>query len=147
MVCHVPEIIFQHNHGIMVSCRVAANIIKIIAVSCLNLVIGRTERSEVLIDLQESLRERTSFIRFISHEVRTPLNVICVGLTVLEGLLEELLKGVGECSRDVMDTLSSMQDASNTAVETLKDMLDFDKLESGLMKVDLAPISIPEFIR
>ena len=79
--------------------------------------------------------------------MRTPLNVICVGLTVLQGFLEELLKGVDDWSRDISDTVSSMEDASNTAVETLNDVLDFDKLESGLTKVDLAPISIPEFIR
>ena len=108
MMCHVPEIISHHHKGFIVSGRVAANIMKIIAVSCLNLVVGRTERFQILA-MQQSLQARTSFIRYISHEVRTPLNVICVGLTVLEGLLEELVKKGGQCSRDIMDILSSMK--------------------------------------
>ena len=109
-MCHIPEMVFHQHKGyfLIVGGRVAANIIKIIAVSCLNLVVGRTERFQILA-MQQSLQARTSFIRYISHEVRTPLNVICVGLTVLEGLLEELVKKGGQCSRDIMDILSSMK--------------------------------------
>ena len=80
------------------------------------------------------------FMRYISHEMRTPLNVACLGIKILRGELERL--GLLSLLETAIDTEKSCK----TAVDILNDMLLFDKIVSGLMTLEKRLIDPVDFI-
>ncbi|CAJ1947755.1 unnamed protein product [Cylindrotheca closterium] len=113
-------------------------------------------RREYLVkkDLVEAKRK---FIRFVSHEVRTPLNSVHMGLTVLRGELEAKYEtddagpsgtmASRRASKKFVKTktfkqLVSMADEiamnCNGAVDILNDFINFDKLETDKLTLDLS---------
>ena len=85
-------------------------------------------------DTQESaLRLKREFVRYVSHEIRSPLNVAHAGLEILKGELEA--SGATNFVRELLDDIFF---ASNTAIEILNDMLQYEYIDSGTFKLDLA---------
>ena len=84
---------------------------------------------------------KKNFVRFISHEIRTPLNSLAMGLKLMRRGLE---KGVGQ--EVTMDVLVSVEEACGVAVETLNDILCFEKLDAGLMRLDKEAVHALPFI-
>ena len=69
-------------------------------------------------------------MRYISHEMRTPLNVACLGLKVLH----DELKRLGLLS--LLETAIDTQKACQTSIDILNDLLLYDKIASGLMTLE-----------
>ena len=46
----------------------------------------------------------------------------------------------------ILSTLKSLEDASDVAVDILNDLLLFDKLDSGILKLDLTCVSVKPFL-
>ena len=80
------------------------------------------------------------FMRYISHEMRTPLNVACLGMKILRDELERL--GLLSLLETAIDTEKSCK----TAVDILNDMLLFDKIVSGLMTLEKRLMDPLDFI-
>lgn len=81
--------------------------------------------------LVSQLDYRKLFIRHISHEMRTPLNTLCVGLD----LLDELLERRGVSVVEVHDLLGDMKESCSVAVSALSGILDYERLGSNLMVI------------
>ena len=79
------------------------------------------------------------FMRYISHEMRTPLNTVLLGLSYVKKRLHKLLGASPdqECYSAIKDTQLSCE----IAVNILDDMLLYDKVEGGLLKLELRSIS------
>ena len=74
------------------------------------------------------LQLKREFVRYVSHEIRSPLNVVHAGLE----LLWADLVAAGALS----STLTLLQDiffASSAAIEILNDMLQYEHIDSGLL--------------
>jgi signal transduction histidine kinase len=93
------------------------------------------------------LEMKRRFVRFISHEIRTPLNAVSMGLE----LLESELRGSKDENEDKLteDDLEFWHNVTvdtkenvNVAVSILNDLLDYDKLETGIMKLELDRVDI-----
>jgi len=126
---------------------------------------------------QELLAAKRSFMRFVSHEVRTPLNASCMGLTLIQLEIAKALgyPSAGELQNMVAkekdtttttktSTISKVNDQQhlitnaaviewfclsqeilkNTidAVDVLSDVLNYDKIESGSLSLELAELPI-----
>ena len=102
---------------------------------------GRVSKlgSMIFSNAHEVLAVRKMFMRYISHEMRTPLNTVCVGLNVLTKQLQNAFNIATDHSCFV--TLKDVQSSCEIAVSVLNDMLLYDKIESGLMSLELAIIS------
>eukprot|EP00597_Dinobryon_sp_UTEXLB2267_P008276 CAMPEP_0170086692 /NCGR_PEP_ID=MMETSP0019_2-20121128/21313_1 /TAXON_ID=98059 /ORGANISM="Dinobryon sp., Strain UTEXLB2267" /LENGTH=655 /DNA_ID=CAMNT_0010303883 /DNA_START=864 /DNA_END=2831 /DNA_ORIENTATION=+ len=125
------------------------NILKVIPTRCYKL------SSELK---QEALENRLNLIRYLSHEMRTPLNTVFIGLdyiiTEMQRVKEELLilskaqqsvdcmevcspKSTGsdtfslEQINDVLSTSNHVLDSCHIALETLNDLLTLDKIGDG----------------
>ena len=111
-------------------------------------------------------RARSQFVRFISHEVRTPLNAVCMGLQLLNDEVTNPVKGspseenesnhsnldeqhqehkqvlnqIGELGQDMLTNALS-------AVEVLNDLLNYDKVESGTLHLELSVLPIFELVQ
>jgi len=102
---------------------------------------------------RDLLEAKRKFIRFVSHEVRTPLNSVSMGLTVLRGELEAKYGNSDEtCTIDTWATTKSsgktdkelvaMSDEiamnCNSAVDVMNDFMNFDKIETDNLALDLS---------
>ena len=99
------------------------------------------------------LETKRRFVRFISHEVRSPLNAVHLGLEALTAevtkMLEYLSKGCSNDTMTVQETLrswlelsSEMMGNSESAVDVLNDLLNYDKIEMGTLRLDFAAVAV-----
>ena len=77
--------------------------------------------------LEKSSFARDRFLATMSHEMRTPINII-IGLTHL--LIEENPRV------DQIDHLRTLQFSANNLVVFINDVLDFSKIEAGKLSLD-----------
>ncbi|MFN3815777.1 response regulator [Brevundimonas sp.] len=87
---------------------------------------------------EQANQAKSRFLAMISHEVRTPLNVI-MGLT-------EVLRGPRRPSSEpaVAAVVDDMADAGGMLLRLLNGALDISKIESGKVDLHLAPVDIGE---
>ena len=83
-----------------------------------------------------------SFIRFICHHLRTPLNVVKVGLQVLQQELDDRV-----ARSDMLPLIRDMEESCDSATTILDDLVTFESIESGRLKVDAHPIAFPAYVR
>jgi len=91
--------------------------------------------------LQRELQIKKKFVRYISHEIRTPLSAVTMGLQVLS----EDLRSAGATDA-MLATVKTLEHASDVAVDILNDLLLYDKLDSGLLKLDVQQIPFIPFV-
>ena len=97
----------------------------------------------------ENMRNKVSsevkrtFVRYVSHKVRTPLNVILMGLRVFKHELFDK----DFCRLTLQDILDNLEKSCEDTTRILNDLLDFEKLESGAMKFDKSAINVSLFLR
>jgi signal transduction histidine kinase/CheY-like chemotaxis protein len=113
------------------------------------------------------LDAKRAFVRFVSHEVRTPLNSVCMGLELMQ---DEIAKSVGCKSVDQLIAKAkedekhpeatnkhsgpvarfrlSQEIQSNVlrSVGVLNDLLNYDKIEVGNLTLELAVIDVQDLI-
>jgi signal transduction histidine kinase/DNA-binding response OmpR family regulator len=115
---------------------------------------------------QTLLDAKRKFVRFVSHEVRTPLNSVCMGLTLLKDEITTVLhddddnkdNGITSSTTTKLDrdlemncrawlTLADEVAANaNSAVDVLNDFLNYDKVESGKLTLDYTVVPIFDLI-
>ena len=87
---------------------------------------------------KESDRLKTSFLANISHEIRTPMNGI-LGFT-------ELLKTPDLSGEQQQDFIRIIKKSSDRMLNTINNIVDISKIESGQMKMLLTETNINEQI-
>jgi hypothetical protein len=104
------------------------------------------------------LDTKRRFVRFISHEIRTPLNTVRLGMKLLEVEIANLVKllpitAAADLALMVSQTLASWKqladeiiESSESAVEVLDDLLNYDKIEIGTMKLEFGTFSVLEVV-
>jgi signal transduction histidine kinase len=85
------------------------------------------------------------FVRYISHEIRTPLNTVHLGLQVLEEEMDDLVDNIDkfhsteplkECLKEWKKFISSIDDSTEDAITVVSDLIDFDKLSTGMLNIE-----------
>jgi PAS domain S-box-containing protein len=89
-----------------------------------------TEMFSAKVESEMASKAKSEFLANMSHELRTPLNSI-IGFTEL--LLQDNL------SSEQHETLVNIKQGSYSLLDTINDILDLNKIESG--KFDLFPVS------
>ena len=95
----------------------------------------------MLILCQVELQTKSMFIRYISHEIRNPLNAVQLGLESLE---KELVK-----SRDNFTCLEILRDVKTSlqaSITTLNDMLTSDKIRSGILVLERKNVDVMSLV-
>ena len=82
-------------------------------------------------------------MRYVSHEMRTPLNTVMLGLSYVQ---KQLVKSLGvNSNHESLSAIKETQMSCEIAVNILNDMLMYDKVEDGLLKMELQTMSPWQF--
>ena len=104
-------------------------------------------REERALELKNEMRK--TMVRYLSHEIRSPLNVVMAGLEESVDGIIELLTTKNEYSHPLSNLLTILDDsryATKTAIYTLNDLLDFESIEANKFTVDRSLIDTNKFL-
>ncbi|MDN3666182.1 response regulator [Algibacter miyuki] len=96
-----------------------------------------TDLKEAEIKLQKASNSKDEFISTMSHEIRTPLNAV-TGLTNIL-LMEDYLP-------EQVENLKALKYSGEHLLGLINDLLDFDKIKSGKLKVQKRDFSLTYFL-
>ena len=106
----------------------------------------------------ELLKAKRHFMRYVSHEVRTPLNSVCMGLNLMQEEIQSKLvsAGNGDPDKSAMITIEEasawlnlsrdVHMSAQSATNVLNDFLNYDKIESRQLTLELSMIPIQSLI-
>ena len=94
-----------------------------------------------VIEYEELSKMKTDLLATVSHELRTPLATI-KGYSTL--MLDYFARLGGDEIRDYLKAVDYSTDRLSKLVDNL---LDTSRMEAGLLKLDKAPVNIPNLIR
>ena len=100
-------------------------------------IIDVTNLKETEIELQKASKSKDEFLSTMSHEIRTPLNAV-TGLTNIL-LMEDYLP-------DQLENLKALKYSGEHLLGLINDLLDFDKIKSGKLKLVEKDFSLNYFL-
>ena len=83
----------------------------------------------------EANRAKSAFLAVVSHEIRTPMT----GILGMVRLLNDT-----KLSKEQHDYLIAVQKSGDTMMALLNDILDFEKIQSGNMQMELIDFDLPK---
>jgi signal transduction histidine kinase len=102
-----------------------------------------TTRDEAI---RESLQIKREFVRYASHEIRSPLNVLSSGLQLLKKDLKKLIHKASSEMVTVFESLEAdvqiMIESTEAAVRILDNLLHYEHIESDMFKLDATCIPL-----
>ncbi|MFT5482488.1 MAG: signal transduction histidine kinase/DNA-binding response OmpR family regulator [Halieaceae bacterium] len=87
---------------------------------------------------EASSAAKSNFLATMSHEIRTPMNGVIGLIDVLMGTR------LGSSQHQMMETV---KESAFSLLRVIDDVLDFSKIESGNLELDMVPISVEELIQ
>mmetsp|Transcript_25435 Transcript_25435/g.56323 ORF Transcript_25435/g.56323 Transcript_25435/m.56323 type:complete len:836 (+) Transcript_25435:140-2647(+) len=84
---------------------------------------------QILVEKKRSEESRVAFLRYVFHEVRVPLNSLSLGL--------QLLADNPAFDESDQETIRMMRDGTNFMAETLNDVLSLQKIEQGMLQLEM----------
>ena len=91
------------------------------------------ELGGALQDAQDASRLKSEFLANMSHEIRTPMNGVLGILSLLDSM---------ELSHEVRDYVMTMSTSAESLMVILNDLLDFSKLEAGMVRAESAAFDL-----
>mmetsp|Transcript_9907 Transcript_9907/g.13587 ORF Transcript_9907/g.13587 Transcript_9907/m.13587 type:complete len:940 (-) Transcript_9907:315-3134(-) len=85
----------------------------------------------------EMLGLKQVFVRYVSHEIRSPLNVVHAGLDLLRSELS-VCPVMAPAITDLMELVEDMFSASESAINILNDLLNYENLDAGTFNLDMS---------
>ena len=92
---------------------------------------GNVEAERARADAQEASRVKSEFLAVMSHEIRTPINVVVSYVELLKAGVPD------EPTEKQRHYLQRIDQSSQLLVWLLNDLLDFSRIESGQMQIDM----------
>jgi signal transduction histidine kinase len=103
--------------------------------------LARRELDKVQAELRKSERIKDEFVSVVGHELRTPLTSIRGSLGLLAGGL------VGELPEDAANMVALAIDNTDRLVRLVNDILDVERMDSGHLPLQRAPVGVAELVR
>lgn len=88
---------------------------------------------------EEASRAKSAFLSHMSHDMRTPMNII-LGMT-------QLARNHLDDRERIEDCIAKIDQASTHLLGLVNEVLDMSKIESGKMELDCRPVSLRKIIQ
>jgi len=85
----------------------------------------------------EANRAKSAFLAVVSHEIRTPMNGIMGMLRLLQDT---------KMTKEQNDFTQAIQNSGDTMLALLNDILDFEKIESGNMEIEIIDFDMVKLV-
>eukprot|EP00980_Cylindrotheca_fusiformis_P020045 scaffold7133_cov116-Cylindrotheca_fusiformis.AAC.6 len=98
---------------------------------------------------RDLLEAKRKFVRFVSHEVRTPLSSMSMGLSVLRSELDTRFGNQNnpKCKgSDLIVLADEVAVNCHSAVDVLNDFLNYDKIETNSLTLDLSVVRLFDLV-
>ena len=119
---------------------------------------SRMVRYEI-VHVEHALEAKKEIARHVYHEMRTPLNIVVIGLELLTNALRQnkstnpqVVRGSQsliqrEAEEDIEDIVNNISISCKSTVEILNDMLAYEKMESGLYSIECRYCPVISLVR
>tara|TARA_Y100000813_G_C24158376_1_gene350877 strand:- start:175 stop:2439 length:2265 start_codon:yes stop_codon:yes gene_type:complete len=109
--------------------------------------INRTTITRMIV-LREREESLTSFIKQISHEARTPINITQMGLDNMKDMVINRINFVDSNQKnEILDILDDCIESVDVSIGILNDILQMEKLISGIQEYEMIPVSLGKLIK
>lgn len=96
----------------------------------------------------KSLNLKQVFVRYVSHEIRSPLNVVHAGLEILRSELNSATQSAAsQVSNSLCELIDDIYSASETAIEILNDLLHYEHMDAGTFNLELSWRPLSGFLK
>jgi signal transduction histidine kinase len=92
------------------------------------------ELADALQNAQDASRLKSEFLANMSHEIRTPMNGVLGILSLLDSM---------DLSDELRDYIVTMSSSAEALMAILNDLLDFSKLEAGMVRAEATAFDLP----
>ncbi len=89
-------------------------------------------------DAEKASSYKSDFLSTMSHEIRTPMNAV-IGITHL--LMAD------EPTPNQMENLNTLKYSAENLLSLINDILDYNKIEAGKMKIEYTPFNLKDFAK
>ena len=128
---------------------VIAVAVVIVLSSLMFLVYDIAMRRKTLAD-RRVMQAKRKYMRFVSHEIRSPLNAVCIGVALLKEEIERAIAlnkspnsdSAANAFEKWQAVLEDMSTSALSSVHVLNELLHYDKIESGTLSLDLSMVSV-----
>eukprot|EP01034_Spumella_vulgaris_P030700 gene30700-37954_t len=136
--------VLEHNvgHILLMTCLAVPVLVHIVIASFSAMLPGRMVL-RMLMTMKKEMESKKTFVRYISHEIRSPLSSVSLGL---DHLILSLTSGKMHSIDDILEVVRDAKVAADIATSTLNDLLMFDKIETGMLEINTAECNMHEFI-
>jgi len=104
---------------------------------------GRFARSDRFL-AEKLLEQKRAYVRYVSHEIRSPLNVVSAGLELITQDMS--MASHSDVKASSLELLGDITDATETAVNVLNDLLQYESVDAGNVIIDPVPIHPTELV-
>ena len=80
---------------------------------------------------------KDEFISTVSHELRTPMTAVYASLSLLESGM------AGDLPDDAQKLIAISSESFERLIRLINDVLDVERIQSGLMRYDMQPQPLP----
>lgn len=113
---------------------------RVIQCNIRNITERKRKEKEIEKELMETMKRKSDFTSMVSHELRSPLGVIKEGINLI---LEGLAGDINDEQRDLLDTAKRNTDRLGRLI---KNVLDFQRIDSGKIGFDIRENNINEVV-
>ena len=93
--------------------------------------------------VQAEINTKRNMIRYITHEIRSPLNNISGNM---EALKHELNMSREHINPDLFEIVAATSEAASLARDIVTDLLGFEMLAAGLYRIEAQPVKVLHFL-
>ena len=97
-----------------------------------------------MVALQQEMEHKKTFIRYVSHEIRSPLSTTTLAI---DYLIDQYTCNKVQSPDQVLEVLIQSKATCELATNTLNDLLMFDKIETGMLEITTSECDGWEFIK